>query len=253
MKYQEYFYRTEETRYFFSDSMIMFKSLEDLERFLIEFRKNEEFEYGGFFEIRVYDPFIETSSLPKEEDYYTSILESKALMSKYSSMRWLIISPDVKEIYGETIFAEYQDEYNGKLVRNNVKYFFDYGILYGNYKIPKEGEVFKTTFTNSFDEWGICDYKDHLDEDNIYIQISNDYSWINNKEYIDFETRRIGINGRLIDTSFNLAYRTEYMYITDAVPIASLYKDGICKKLDGKEFTDYLGAYESEIDKSEDS
>ena len=124
MKYQEYFYRSEETRFFFSDSMLMFKTLEDLENFLIDFRKNEKFEYGGFFEIRVYDPYIETSKLPKEKDYYTNIKRSKDLMSKNSSMRWLIISPDVKEIYGETIFAEYQDKYNGKVIRSDIKYFF---------------------------------------------------------------------------------------------------------------------------------
>lgn len=243
MKYQEYFYRTEETRFFFSDSMLMFKSLEDLEEFLIKFRENEEFEYGGFFEIRVYDPYIETDELPRKEDYYTSILESKDLMSKYSNMRWLIISPDVKEIYGETMFAEYKDFYNN---RDSIKCFFDYGILYGNYEIPKEGEVFKTIFSNSFDEWGVYNYGDHLDEDNIYIQINNDYSWIKKEGNIDFETRRVGINGRLIDRSFTLGYRTEYMYITDAIPIASLRKDYICKELDGKKFIDYLGAYESE-------
>lgn len=234
----------------------MFETFEELERFLKRYRKENKFDFEGFFEIKVIDPYIFDEDLPdcnifcRINAYY-----AKELMSKYAEMRWLIISPDAEEIYGEAIYANYIIESsNDKNTRDTLKCFFDYGILYGNYNIPNHKDVFKTNFTNSFDEWSIQlrgyeDYFPDLDE-GIYVQINYDYSWLKNlsHETLDFynNAEMIGLGCDLITKDFSSKYCDEYRHISGCIPIAALRKDDICKKYNGKEFDTFYGAWEKE-------
>lgn len=258
IKYQEYFYRTSNTRFFLFDETIMLNTLEDVEVYLLRFLKVKGCNPNvGHFVIKVMDPYISNKDYPEEKEYYKNIYEIKEFMSKNSTIRWLYISPDVKQIYAECIHAEweYKDERFKSDMIHDTEFIFDYGLMYGNYPILKPGNIYKTTFFNEVTEWdfNLSDFIDNFpeltesDNDALYIQeCSDDLGWLEDlkNDKFEFGKGRVGYDFKLITKDFKSAYVDGYE--TMIVPVASIApaEDGICAQYNGKEFDTFLGVWE---------
>lgn len=244
IKYQEHFYRTGKTRFFLFNDTVMVESLEEVEDCLLSEieRNNYDISYGHYI-VKVMDPYNPNKNLPMEKDYWIDAFRAKDLMSKNCSTRFLYISPDVKEIYSEVIFAENNNN-------SNDDYTFDYGIMYGNHQILKPGNIYKTNFFNEITDWdlNLSDYVDRFHNldivKHLYIQeCSEDLDSVCNVKF-DFKSRSVGYDFKLITKDFKSVYVDKYE--TMIVPIASIVpaEDDICAQYNGKEFDTFLGAWE---------
>jgi len=129
----------------------------------------------------------------------SSIIDSKDILAKHAYHRYIFLSPSLDQIYSEVFFLKCPEdikEFEGILGFYNC---YDYGILYGDYKLYHRGETTKTNYLekeltkNNSGQYGILDISVYNEEsvNDIHkiIDFNNDirccyFSTILNKEKV---------------------------------------------------------------------
>lgn len=249
--YQDNFFMTDQTRFFVYDGHLMLNSLEDVEKYLTDYAKRNLCNpHVGHFVVKVMDPYKLDLNYPNEEDYFDNVYKVKDIASKNSISRYLYISPDVKQIYAEVINAKCINKFGD----DTISLSFDYGLMYGNYDPLVKGNVYKTTFFNSLEEWdpNISDFSDMFPEINedtdsvLFVQeVSKNLDWVNDlkSDVFKFGVDRVGYQFKLITKDFKCVYTEPFELM--GIPVATITPVYNC---DTKEFGTFFGIWEKEED-----
>lgn len=92
-----------------------------------------------------------------------SIINSKNILAANAYHRYIFLSPSLDQIYSEVFHLEYIKGQSNPTGIRGYDYCYDYGILYGNYKLYHRAETTKTNYLekewteNDDDKYGILD------------------------------------------------------------------------------------------------
>lgn len=133
----------------------------------------------GFVRLSIYNPDMCDNKIIV--DNADSIIDAKNKLVKNTYHRTIFLSPSLDQIYTE-VFSLGESADN-KICNDGVyNYCFDYGLLYGNYKLFENGEKIKTTYFEKEYNHFISDYIGILN-----IQVYNDF-------FIDLMNKPVVLN-----------------------------------------------------------